>query len=241
MPMPKASVPAGLRIYAIGDVHGRRDLLDALLDLIDADDRRRGYATPQLIFLGDLIDRGPDSAGVIERVWQITRDLPGTRLLMGNHEEIFLRALGGDDHAMRLFRRIGGRETMLSYGITEADLDRLDTPALIDLLARHVPARHVDFLRDFEDMVIAGDYAFVHAGIRPGIALEAQQPSDLRWIRERFLHHPTPHEKIIVHGHSVSSAVDARANRIGIDTGAYASNRLTAIGLEGDESWFLST
>ncbi len=238
---PKASVPEGLRLYAIGDVHGRLDLLDKLLDQIDADDAGRGEATPQLIFLGDLIDRGPDSAGVVERASQLAVELPSTRLLLGNHEEVFLQLLDGDINALPFFCRIGGRETILSYGISERDFAQLDAGDLLARLVRSVPPRHVAFLRGFEDMVVAGDYAFVHAGIQPGVPLEVQQPSNLRWIREPFLNHSAPHTKIIVHGHSVTGEVDLRSNRIGIDTGAYATGHLTAIGLEGSERWFLST
>ncbi len=240
-PAPIGTVPEGLRYYAIGDVHGRLDLLDSLLALIDDDDRKRGAAAPQLVFLGDLIDRGPDSAGVIERTIQITEDVPSTRVLMGNHEEVFLKVLQGDERALRLFCRIGGRETILSYGISEDRFNQLDYPALLNLLIKTVPDRHRIFLFSLQDMVIAGDYAFVHAGVRPDIALDAQKLSDLRWIREGFLDHPRPFEKIIVHGHSISEEVETRANRIGIDTGAYASGRLTALGLEGSDRWTLST
>lgn len=238
---PAPSVPAGVRLYAIGDVHGRLDLLDRLLDLIDADHRARAPAAPQLVLLGDLIDRGPASRQVIDRVMQLSRELASLKLVMGNHEEVFLGALEGDAQAFHLFRRIGGRETMLSYGITAGDIDRLEDAALMALLADRVPTAHADFLRGFDDIVIAGDYAFVHAGIAPGRSLDAQRPADLRWIRDRFLGHGGPHPKIIVHGHSVRDSVEERGNRIGIDTGAYASGRLTAIGLEGTERWFLST
>ena len=239
---PQGSIPPGLRLYAIGDIHGRIDLLDALLDRITQDDAKRDGAEPQLIlpqliFLGDLVDRGPDSASVIERAMAIKRDLPSTRLLMGNHEEVFLKCLEGDERALQFFCKIGGRETILSYGISEADYNGLEYPELLARLQAAVPASHVAFLTDFEDMIIIGDYVFVHAGIRPGIPLSEQRTSDLRWIRESFLDHNAPFEKIVVHGHTISDQIEIRSNRIGIDTGAYLTGRLSAIALQGHERW----
>lgn len=238
---PRATIPEGVRLYAIGDIHGRLDLLDTLLDMIDADHSQRGEAEPQLIFLGDLIDRGPDSAGVVDRAIELARDLPSTRFLMGNHEEVFLKALDGDDRALRFLCRFGGRETILSYGLDEADYDRLSFEELMPVLIDLVPEAHRDFLASFEDVVVAGDYAFVHAGIRPGVAIDEQKPSDLRWIREQFLDHAGPLDKIIVHGHTITAEVEFRTNRIGIDTGAYASGQLTALVLEGSNRWVLAT
>jgi len=235
-------VPQGRRVYAVGDIHGRLDLLDRLLGTIDEDDRARGGdARTELIFLGDLVDRGPQSRGVVERLLGL-RDGPiPARFLMGNHEEVFLRAARGDARALRFLIRIGGRETIFSYGITEAEYRDLDYDALVELLPMRVPADHVDFLAGFETMIEIGDYLFVHAGLRPGIALEDQATSDLYWIREDFLNHRDSFGKMVVHGHSITEDVDLRPNRIGIDTGAFASGRLTALGLEGAERWFLST
>lgn len=240
-PAPKVSVPAGVRLYAIGDVHGRIDLLDTLLAMIDADDRARGPAQRQIVFLGDLIDRGHDSAGVVDRALRLSSELPNTRFLMGNHEEVFLKALDGDDRALRFLCRFGGRETILSYGLTQTDYDRLTFEELMPVLIDLVPESHREFLRGFEDVVVAGDYAFVHAGIRPGVPIDAQQVGDLRWIREPFLDHNGPLEKVIVHGHTITPEVEMRGNRIGIDTGAYESGRLTALGLENAERWALVT
>lgn len=235
-------VPAGRRVYAIGDIHGRLDLLDQLLDSIERDDRsRNGERRTELIFLGDLVDRGPDSRGVVERLLALSESPMPVRFLMGNHEEVFLRAVRGDDRALRFLIRIGGRETILSYGITENEYRDLDYEELAVLLPERVPAVHVDFLAAFEAMIEVGDYLFVHAGLRPGIALEDQSISDLCWIREDFLNHRDSFGKMVVHGHSITDAVDVRPNRIGIDTGAFASGRLTAVGLEGGERWFLST
>lgn len=234
---PKASVPEGQRLYAIGDIHGRDDLLDMLLDKIMEDDATRDVADQQLIFLGDLIDRGPASAAVVERAMAVAAALPNTRLLMGNHEEVFLKAIAGDEKAMRFFCRIGGRETILSYGMSEQDYNRFDYAELIEAISAMIPEAHRKFIESFEDMVIVGDYAFVHAGIKPSVPLADQQPSDLRWIREQFLDFAAPHERIIVHGHTISTSIDAHANRIGIDTGAYATGRLSAMGFEGSTRW----
>ncbi|WP_375250993.1 metallophosphoesterase family protein [Sphingomonas sp.] len=234
-----ASLVEGVRVYAIGDVHGCRAELERLLGLIEADDAERGGPPSMLIFLGDLVDRGPDSAGVIERLLQLAGERPNTRFLKGNHEEVLLSALEGERQALRLFCRVGGRETAISYGISGEDYDRYDFDELIARLDELVPASHRDFLRAFEDMIELGDYAFVHAGIRPEIPLDQQRGSDLRWIRETFLDYRRPHPRIIVHGHTISEEVDRQPNRIGIDTGAYATGRLTALGLEGSDSWVL--
>lgn len=237
-----SKVPGGVRIYAIGDIHGRLDLLDALLDTMQADDRARGdQAKTQYVFLGDLIDRGPESRGVVDRLMTLADGGLNARFLMGNHEEVFLRALAGDGRALRFLVRIGGRETLLSYGISEEEYRSLDYDDLARRAAELVPAAHLVFLAGFEKWVALGDYLFVHAGLRPGVALEDQSKSDLYWIRDDFLRHRESFGKIVVHGHSITEDVDLRPNRIGIDTGAFASGRLTAIGLEGEERWFLST
>jgi serine/threonine protein phosphatase 1 len=240
-PEPQAyTVPAGERVYAIGDIHGRRDCLDTLIGMIDADDAARGRADTKLVLLGDLVDRGADSRGVIERAMHIAKS-PKTVLLMGNHEEILIRAWEGDRKAAGLFHRVGGRETLLSYGVSEADYDACDFDDLASLIAAHIPVEHIAFLRNFIDQWQCGDYLFVHAGIRPGLPLEDQRPSDMRWIRREFLDDPRDHGVMVVHGHSITEDVEERPNRIGIDTGAFASGKLTALGIEGTEKWILST
>ena len=234
------AVPGGTRIYAIGDIHGRCDLLDRLLGLIDEDDAARAPARTELIFLGDLVDRGADSFGVVERLMALKGTRP-VRFLMGNHEEVFLRAVAGDLRALRFLVRIGGRETLLSYGISEDEYAGLDFDGLMARLKETVPAGHIAFLSAFESWIEVGDYLFVHAGLRPGVAVEDQKMSDLCWIREDFLEHRESFGKMVVHGHSITDEIDERSNRIGIDTGAFASGRLTAIGLEGTERWYLAT
>lgn len=240
-PVVRHQVPPGRRVYAIGDIHGRADLLESLLAVIDADAAQRPSADTLLIFLGDLVDRGPQSCQVVERLMQIRDADAPVRFLMGNHEEVFLRAIGGDLKALRFLIKIGGRATILSYGISPEDYASLDFEALAERLRELVPPSHVEFLSAFESWIEVGDYLFVHAGIRPGIDLAEQRPSDLRWIRDDFLDCRDDFGKLVVHGHSITDDVDVRANRIGIDTGAFASGQLTAIGLEGAERWFLST
>ena len=232
----------GRRVYAIGDIHGRLDLLVDLIDMIAADDHSRGpTGSTQLVFLGDYVDRGPDSAGVIDYVLQLRNWWPNITCLRGNHEEVFAMAAQGDESALRFLTRIGGRETLLSYGATEADLDNMTLGELRDWLTTAVPQAHRDFLEELEDKTIIGNYAFVHAGIRPEIPLEEQEEKDLRWIRDEFLFYDDPHDYFVVHGHSITETVEQRPNRMGIDTGAYNSGVLTAAGLEGTEQWFLST
>lgn len=236
-----ATVPEGERIYAVGDIHGRHDLLTDLLAQISADDRDRGPAATRIIFLGDLVDRGPESAQVVDTLLRLKRDRPDTRFLLGNHEEVFLQALAGDEPALKFFTRIGGRETILSYGISPSRYTTLSYAELQRELGALVPVEHVEFLSSFEDMVIAGDYAFVHAGIRPGKALPEQKVKDLRWIRDEFLNFNGSFEKVVVHGHTITEQAELLPHRIGLDTGAYASGKLTAMGFEGNQRWLLQT
>jgi serine/threonine protein phosphatase 1 len=236
---PPAHVPSGERVYAVGDIHGCLDLFDQLVAMIEADDAARGPAATTLILLGDLVDRGPRSAQVVARARGLATGSRTLRVLAGNHEEIFLLALDGDAEALRLFARIGGRDTALSYGITDAAYDAADYQELAALLQQAVPAADRTFLAAAEDLIVVGDYAFVHAGVRPGIPLDLQKTRDLRWIRGDFLTHPRPLDKVIVHGHTISEEVVLTPCRIGLDTGAYASGVLTAMGFEGDERWIL--
>lgn len=241
-PLDTARVPDGQRVYAIGDIHGRNDLLAQLLSQIDADDEERGSADTHIIFLGDLMDRGEDSAGVIETAMALRDSGRKVRFLMGNHEEVFVRACRkNDSKTTRFFLRIGGEETVLSYPITRAEYITLDMEQLSERLATLVPESHLEFIESFEDQIVIGDYAFVHAGIRPGVPLSEQKPTDLRWIREEFVDQRGDLEKVVVYGHTIYDEVEERGSRIGIDTGAYASGKLTALSLEGGERWYLQT
>jgi serine/threonine protein phosphatase 1 len=229
------------RVYAIGDVHGRLDLLDQLLAMIARDDAGRPRKPSSLILLGDLIDRGPDSRAVVEQVMALSASDGGLACLKGNHEEAFIMAARGDVRALPLFRRMDGEATLASYGLDPVLFRVMNDAELAVWMEQNVPRAHVDFLDALPDSIAIGDYLFVHAGIRPGVPIDEQSPADLRWIRQEFLKHRKMHPKMIVHGHSISEDVDEQAGRIGIDTGAFFSGRLTAIGLEGTDRWILQT
>nr|WP_231708327.1 metallophosphoesterase [Sphingomonas populi] len=239
-PPPPPMIPPGVRAYAIGDVHGRADLLDALLADVFADHARRAPAALRLIFLGDLIDRGPSSREVVERVRDLIASDDRVSCITGNHEEVFLLALDGDVEALGMFLRIGGDTTLASYGIVEEIYDADSDAELIEVMRARIPADHIDFLARLDDRIEIGDYLCVHAGVRPGVPLDAQQTTDLRWIRQPFLDHRGAFGKFIIHGHTPMSDVDVQPNRIGIDTGAAYGGKLTAIGLESMQRWFLS-
>jgi serine/threonine protein phosphatase 1 len=233
-PAPKLpSVPAGTRYYVIGDIHGRLDLFNAMIAAIEEDDRKADPADTRIVLLGDLVDRGPDSAGVVARTreWQKHAKV---RVLAGNHEDMFLAAFDRPE-ALRHFLKHGGRETVLSYGLSKKHFATLELDELFARLAGLVPQADRDYIAGFETMIRAGDYVFVHAGIDPAVPLAEQKRSDLLWIRERFLNHEGPLEKVVVHGHTIFERVMDCGNRIGIDTGAFRSGVLTALVLEGDQ------
>jgi serine/threonine protein phosphatase 1 len=228
------------RAYAIGDVHGRLDLLDRLLAKIEADARKRSEKKTYVVFLGDLIDRGPDSATVVERLRTYAPDFATPVFIVGNHEEVLLRALDGEASILRDWLQFGGAECVLSYGLDPEQLSELEPAEAIVRLRGAVPRSHVDFIGRFADTFRFGDYLFVHAGIRPGIELLDQDQFDLRWIREPFLSNDEQHGVVVVHGHTIVRQVDERANRICIDTGAYHSGVLTAVAIEGADRWYLT-
>lgn len=233
-------VPKGQRVYAVGDVHGRADLFGPLMESIEAEiaQAEAQGIDAQIILLGDLVDRGSDSAGVIEmaRRWTKQRNV---RVLCGNHEEMFLKAFD-DKEMLKHFLRHGGRETLMSYGVERKTFSKLGIGELQVLMAEVVPGKHRKFLGKFEDMVQVGDFVFVHAGIEPGVALEKQKARTLRWIREPFLSYKKSHGMIVVHGHTITDSVVDTGNRIGVDTGAYATGRLTALVLEGDTRRYIA-
>lgn len=230
----------GYRAYAIGDVHGRLDLLEGLLRQIEADHRARGgEVAPLLVFLGDLIDRGPQSREVVDKV--VGGALAGFRtvVLAGNHEEVLVRLLDGEEDLLPEWLRFGGEECLRSYGVDPLALLALPEHAALQQLRAAVPSEHRRFLRNLADTFCFGDYLFVHAGIRPGIPIESQSGVDLRWIRQPFLGDRRDHGLMVVHGHTINERIDERSNRIGIDTGAYHFGVLTALGIEGEDRWFL--
>lgn len=234
-----ASGPRGHRAYAVGDVHGRLDLLEELLARIEADSADAPKSA-SLIFLGDLVDRGPASAEVVERLR--TLSLPGIRshFIAGNHEEVMLRVIAGDADLLPQWLKFGGVETLASYGVDAADLQG-GGPQVLARIRRAIPSDHVAFLEGFDDSVSFGDYLFVHAGVRPGVDLSQQSQDDLRWIREPFISDQRDHGFVVVHGHTIRNSVEVLPNRIGIDTGAYATGVLTALVVDEDRRWLLQT
>ena len=229
-----------MRVYAIGDIHGRLDLLDALACEVKADLEHGLSKDAVSIFLGDYIDRGPDSAGVVERL--MIGDFP-TRIvaLRGNHEAELLRFLE-DDTILEEWRRFGGLETLTSYGVdVEAVLRGQGYKTAQAALKRNLPLNHLKFLERTPLSCEVGDYFFCHAGVRPNVPLDRQDERDLLWIREEFTNHRNPFGKIIVHGHTPTPEPEILANRIGVDTGAYATGRLTCLILEGQDRRFIST
>ncbi len=237
-------VPDGRRVYAVGDVHGRLDLLEQLLARIENDAARHPARSVGLIFLGDYVDRGPDSRGVVARLAAgppASGPLAGAgwTCLKGNHEDCLIRFLD-ETHLGRAWCRNGGLETVRSYaGNSLPEGVENDMAALQLILSQAMPPAHVRFLARLPLTHREGDYLFVHAGIRPGVALEDQEPSDLLWIRDDFLFDSRPLGVTVVHGHTPVPAPEIRANRIGIDTAAYRSGALTALVLEGSDMKFL--
>lgn len=241
-PVRTTKVPPGVRVYAVGDIHGRADLLRRLIGLVAADADAAPRLQPYLIFLGDYVDRGPDSREVIDL---LIGGLPrhfGAVFLKGNHEDALLRFLEAPATGAH-WLSYGGDATLRSYGVplpAEGTAEQQLT-ALRDRLARRLPPRHRAFLEHLRLCVSIGDYFFVHAGVRPGIPLDSQDAEDLMWIRDPFLAARTDHGKVVVHGHTIVEEPEERPNRIGIDTGAYATGRLTCLVLEGETRRFLST
>jgi serine/threonine protein phosphatase 1 len=231
----------GYRAYVVGDVHGRLDLLEQLLARIHSELQRRPAAKTLLVFVGDLIDRGPSSAQVIERLRTYRREGIEPVFLLGNHEEVLLRILAGDAALVTKWRWFGGSECLQSYGIEPEQLGKMSDDEALAVIRGAIPRRHVEFLESFVDSCRFGDYLFVHAGIRPGVDLKQQSQADLRWIREPFLVDETDHGFMVVHGHTISPDVEERPNRIGIDTGAYRTGVLTALAIEGTDRWLIDT
>lgn len=234
---PLAAIPPGQRVYAVGDVHGCAGLFDALVAAIEADDAARGSAATTIVLLGDLIDRGPDSARVVAAA-RALKSRHAVRILKGNHEEMLLDSLTSRD-VLREFLRYGGRETVLSYGIDPAAYHAADLDGVQALIDAHIPGEDLAFIAAFEDSLTIGDYHFVHAGVRPGVPLDQQSTSDQHWIRGTFLAQDDGFGAVVVHGHTIFAKPEIKAGRIGIDTGAYNTGRLTALGLQGTGRWLI--
>ena len=249
-----AHIPIGKRVYAIGDIHGCLDELDTVLQKIQDDcastdlaasvfkdeEDSSAQSKPKLVFLGDYVDRGPDSKGVLDRLTKLQKTTPDTIFLKGNHEALMLEFLAAPDATER-WLDWGGDETLQSYGISTI-LGRRNEDLAAELKER-LPAEHLTFLNNLSLTHQEGDYLFVHAGIRPGVPLADQKEEDLLWIRKKF-HKMNVSERpsqVVVHGHQpVEKPLDA-GWRIDVDTGACWSGRLTAVALEGTSRRFIST
>lgn len=231
---PRHSVPGGVRVYAIGDVHGRVDLLDQVLADIDAHLAASPAIRSIRIFLGDYVDRGPDSREVVERLIACAKNCE-TVYLKGNHEDFVFTFLQ-NPAALEEWRHVGGLETLVSYGLKPSvHPGETETIVLAEQFADALPEVHRDFLRGLRTSFTLGDFFFVHAGVKPGVPLEAQRDSDLLWIRHEFLGSAADFGKMVVHGHTPVPDPEIRPNRINIDTGAYATGRLTCLVIEGDQ------
>jgi serine/threonine protein phosphatase 1 len=225
--------PEGFTVYVVGDIHGRLDLLIGVQQRIDHDKSRTRSEHTAEIYLGDYIDRGPHSAGVVSRLIDRGRDTYAL-FLRGNHEQLLLDFLDGAD-CLEQWQALGGTATMLSYGISPSLLTRTVSAEAVRLsLNEALPDTHRHFYQQTGSYVSAGPYLAVHAGIRPGVKLEDQKTSDLLGIRQDFLQHDGDFGFIVVHGHTPVMAPDLRRNRINIDTGAFATNRLTCLRIGED-------
>jgi serine/threonine protein phosphatase 1 len=227
-----ATLPDGFRIYAIGDIHGRADLVETLLLQIDVDCNLYPANRSIVVALGDYIDRGPASKEVLDLLLKYKKTKE-TVFLKGNHETFLYRFLS-DPTILDEWRLCGGLETLVSYGLSPSiNPSGREQRQLADELAKSLPARHLEFLETLNLSFSCGDFLFVHAGIRPGISIRKQREEDLLWIRDEFLCCEKLFEKFVVHGHTPVHAPDIRPNRANIDTGAFATGRLTCVVIEG--------
>lgn len=226
--------PVGVRIYAVGDIHGRADLLEDALKRIDTDLANNPTSVSVEVFLGDYIDRGPESRRVLDQLVARKRTHQ-TVFLKGNHET-FLMDFIVDPTILGAWERLGGLQTLMSYGVVPSiNSDRFSQVRLAADLDRTLPESHRVFLAALKSSFTCGDFFFVHAGVRPGIPLAKQKEEDLLWIRDDFLVCEDDFSKIIVHGHTPVRQPDIRPNRINIDTGAYVTGQLTCLRLEDEE------
>jgi serine/threonine protein phosphatase 1 len=237
-----ATVPRGIRVYAIGDIHGRADLLLRLLDMVTEDANAAPGPANYLVFLGDYVDRGLHSRQVIDIMIGGPPATFGAVHLRGNHEATFQEFLTNPAVGPGWFK-FGGVATLHSYGVQfpSGMTQEQRIGYAQQELRRVMPPSHVSFLSHLRPSLTIGDYFFTHAGVRPGVPLNRQDQDDMLWIREEFLTSNADHGKVVVHGHTICELPEIRSNRIGIDTGAYASGRLTCLVLEGDRRRFIAT
>jgi serine/threonine protein phosphatase 1 len=228
------SLPEGVRVYAIGDIHGRLDLLNECLAQIDEDLAENRSVRPIYVFLGDYIDRGPWSRGTIDRLIELS-SVRECVFLKGNHEDLALRSLT-DVSLFAKWVRLGGLETLVSYGIrATTSAQRRDVLTAQAAFQNALPAEHVRFLTSLKTHFCCGSYFFAHAGVKPGVDLSKQSEQDLLWIRDEFLNSTADFGSIVVHGHTPTPRVDVRTNQINVDTAAYASDLLSCLVLNGKQ------
>lgn len=221
-------------------MHGRVDLLDELWGMIAAHSAARpAPRTMHIIFLGDIVDRGPDSRGALQWLDRMRHEAPGVVTLLGNHEEMLIRTCERDPMMFANWMRNGGEEAAASFGL--APFDGEDAGDYIEQLRAAVTPEWIEWMRSWPLTATSGDYFFCHAGVKPGVALRKQQRRDLLWIREEFLDDPRDHGAVIVHGHTITPKVEMPGNRIGVDTGAYQSGVLSAVYLEDGKIEVLAT
>jgi serine/threonine protein phosphatase 1 len=238
--MPRRRLPSGLRIYVVGDVHGRADLLTRLFATIDTDLLTRPASHTLHIFLGDYIDRGPSSRQVIDMLLERSH-FHELVFLKGNHECCLLQFLENPAEFSN-WRQIGGLETLLSYGVAPLrNPTREQQKDLAERFAAALPASHAQFYSRLKLSFSCGDFFFVHAGVRPGIPLDRQREEDMLWIRDDFLLCEEEFGRMIVHGHTPVRSPESHSNRMNIDTGAYITGKLTCLIIENDELAILST
>lgn len=245
MPHSKKFAPSpGTRLYAVGDIHGRSDLLDKILAKIAKDAKKSPAERSVVVFLGDYVDRGPDSRGVVARLMASPpQGIDAMVCLKGNHEDMMMRFLAHPLHGgFEWILLNGGAATLQSWDVDlPAVLESREIKGLHRELVDRLSPQERLFLNDMPLKYVDGGIVCVHAGIRPGVALAHQVSDDLLWIRDAFLDHPGPHGKLVVHGHTVTFEPELQPHRIGIDTGAWRTGTLTALGLEGDKRWILHT
>ena len=225
-------LPDGIRVYAVGDIHGRADLLNQMFAVIDADLASSPVSRSIEVYLGDYVDRGPYSGDTLDLLIERSH-IREAVCLKGNHEAYLLEVLR-DPTKLEEWQQFGGLQTLMSYGIQPSLYpDAAEQIELIRMLIKAMPGRHLKFLRSLKPSFVCGDFFFVHAGVRPGISLKEQEEADLLWIRDDFLESKANFGKYIVHGHTPVREPDIRPNRINIDTGAYATGNLTLLRIQG--------
>lgn len=230
------------RVYAIGDVHGRFDLFARLMHIIQRDQARRVPVSTRIVLLGNIVDRGPDAARLVRGCMTLSQACDRFVVLKGNHEDMMVEGLRGNPAVYAHWLRMGGTETLASWGVEPAVADGAPSAEHMRIAAAAVGEATIDWLARLPLYHEHDGYLFAHAGIRPGIAIRKQDPEDLLWIADDFLDSDVHHGVTVVHGHAGSdSGPVIRPNRIGIDTGAFRTGRLTALGIEDDRTWTLQT